>query len=126
MYCKKVVQAGNDVYAKLVGLAFTRGIDVYEIDSPDSIRGIYHSYLDEGIDAKVFMVGREWGKEYVLARMLTYYVLHKSQKAFILSDNTRVTELSEKADRMAFRLYVYLNTKKNKAQNKGKVKYLYL
>ena len=125
MYCKKVVQAGNDVYAKLVGLAFTRGIDVYEIDSPDSIRGIYHSYLDEGIDAKVFMVGREWGKAYVLARMLTYYVLHKSQKAFILSDNTRVTELSEKADRMALRLYVYLNAKKNKAQNKGKVKYLY-
>ncbi len=57
--------------------------------------------------------------------MLTYYVLHKNQKAFILSDNTRVTELSEKADRMALRLYVYLNAKKNKAQNKGKVKYLY-
>ncbi len=125
MYCKKVEQAGNGVYGKLVGMASSRGIDVYEIDCPDSVRGIYHNYLDEGINAKVIMVGRGWGKEYVLARMLSNYVLKKGLKAFILSENIMVTETSLKADKMALRLYTYLNAKKNKLKTGGGTAFIY-
>ncbi len=119
MYCKKIEQAGNGVYGRLVELAFIRGIDVYEIECPESVRGIYHSYIDEGINAKVIMVGRGMGKEYVLARMLSNYVLQKGLKAFILSDNILVTETSLKADRMALRLYTYLKVKKNNLKTQG-------
>ncbi len=80
MYCKKVVQTRNGVYAKLVKLAFIRGIEVYEIECPELVLGIYHNYLDEGINAKVIMIGRGKGKEY----MLSHYVLQKGVKAFIL------------------------------------------
>jgi hypothetical protein len=106
MYCKKIEQAGDGVYGRLVELAFIRGIDVYEIECTEPVRGIYHNYIDEGMNAKVIMVSRGKGKEYILARMLSFYALHKSVKAFVLSDTNPVTLLSEKADIMALRLYV--------------------
>jgi hypothetical protein len=126
MYCEKVEQAGNGVYGKLVELAFIRGIDVYEIESPECVLGIYHDYQDEGMYTKAIMIGKGRGKEYTLARMLSRYVLQKGVKAFILSEKNLVTLTSEKADIMALRLYVYLKAKKNNMQNKGTVNYLYL
>ncbi|HEX3030279.1 MAG TPA: hypothetical protein VHT34_13510 [Clostridia bacterium] len=126
MYCEKVEQAGNGVYGKLVELAFIRGIDVYEIESPECVLGIYHDYQDEGMYTKAIMIGKGRGKEYILARMLSRYVLQKGVKAFILSEKSRITLLSERADIMALRLYVFLKEKRTNMRNTGTGETAYL
>jgi len=112
MYCEIVEKIDASVYSVLIGMATVRGINVYEIDGPDSVSGIFYDYKDEGIKAKVFMVSRKSDKEYNLARLLTNYVLSKNIKGYIvLKEGFGSREISQKADRMAKRLVALLERK---------------
>lgn len=109
MYCEKVEKIDASVYGFLVGMATVRGIDIYEIDSPDSVSGIFYDYTDEGIKAKIFMVSRKSDKEYNLARLLTTYVLSKNVKGYVvLNESSSSLEVRPKADKMAKRLVALL------------------
>lgn len=109
MYCERIEKNDNPVYDRLIQRAAKKGIDVYEVDNPKAMNGLFYNLESEGIKAKIILVNKDSNKAFTLAYLIEYAMLTDMDNGYIMLREKAHKKAAEvKAERYAKRIISHL------------------